>query len=48
MKDIQFTFITEQQEIVAEHYGKDVNELESYEVCELLDRLIDDCVKINQ
>lgn len=41
MEDIKFIFTTDQQKAVAEYFGKDVNELEDYQVCELLDQLID-------
>lgn len=46
MKDIQFTFTVDQQRIVAEYFGKDVNDLQVYEISELLDELIDDKLSI--
>lgn len=45
-KDIQFTFTREQQVVVAEYFGKDINELEVWQVSELLDQLIDEKVTI--
>lgn len=39
-----FVFTDDQQEAVCRHYGKDRSQLQDYEICELLDRLIDDCV----
>lgn len=37
----QFVFATYQQHAVAQHYGKNIEDLEFWEVCELLDDLID-------
>lgn len=39
-----FHFTEDQQEIVAKHFGKDMKNLEFWEACELLDRLIDENV----
>lgn len=39
-----FVFTEDQQEAVCKHYGKDKSQLDDYEICELLDRLIDDYV----
>ena len=38
---IVFFVTPEQAEAICKHYGKDVNELENYEVCALLNKLID-------
>lgn len=40
-----FHFTKDQQDIVAQHFGKDVKELEFWEVCELLDKLISESVE---
>lgn len=40
--DNNFTFTEDQQEAVCRHYGHERNELDYYQVCELLDRLIDE------
>lgn len=34
-------FTEEQQEVVCKHFGKKREELEFWEICELLDRVID-------
>ena len=39
---LNFPVTREQAEILANHYGKNIDELEEYEVLELLDRLIDE------
>lgn len=39
--DITFTFTATQMEKVAKHFGKDIKDLEDFEVCELLDNIID-------
>lgn len=39
--DNKFIFTEEQQEVVCKHFGKEKSELEFWEVCELLDRVID-------
>lgn len=36
-----FIFTEEQQEVVCKHFGKNKEELEFWEVCELLDKIID-------
>lgn len=41
---LHFSLTREQAEILANHYGKNLNELEEYEVLELLDELIDSLV----
>lgn len=40
----QFIFTFEQQKIVCEHFGKDIRNMEDYEIDELLNKLIDDLV----
>ena len=47
-KDIQvtggdrlFVFSFEQQEVVCKHFGKDIKNMEDYEIDELLDKIID-------
>lgn len=40
----QFIFTFEQQKIVCEHFGKDVRNMEDYEIDELLNKVIDDLV----
>jgi len=42
MKDIKFTFTTDQQEMIAEQYNKDLSKLEEYQIAELLDEFISD------
>lgn len=39
--DNKFIFTEEQQEVVCKHFGKKREELEFWEICELLDRVID-------
>lgn len=36
-----FVFTDEQQEIVCLHFGKKKEEMEEWEICELLDKVID-------
>ena len=36
-----FVFTDEQQEIVCSHFGKKKEEMEEWEICELLDEVID-------
>lgn len=40
----KFIFTEEQQEIVFEYFDKNKNELEFWEICELLDQVIDNLV----
>lgn len=42
MNSIVFHITEHQAELVAKYYDKDVSELEEYEICELLDRYIDE------
>lgn len=39
--DNKFIFTEEQQEVVCKHFGKEKSELEFWEICELLDTVID-------
>ena len=39
---INFHITQEQAEIICEHFNKNLNGLEEYEVCELLDQIIDE------
>lgn len=39
---IGFHITEDQAKIIAAHFGKDYKELEEYEICELLDKLIDE------
>lgn len=39
--DNKFIFTEEQQEVVCKHFEKEKSELEFWEICELLDRVID-------
>lgn len=39
---IDFHLTKDQADKVCKYYGKDVHELEEYEICELLDRIIDE------
>lgn len=44
-EDLQFIFTYSQQVIVCEHFGKNINDLQDWQIQELLDRLIDEAVK---
>lgn len=46
MENIQFTLTYEQAMDICEHFGEDINTLEDWEICELLDRLIDETLFI--
>ena len=39
--DNKFIFTEEQQEAVCKHFGEDIEELEFWEICKLLDKVID-------
>ena len=41
---LSFGITMDQAKKICEYYGTDINKVEGYEVCELLDRLIDDIV----
>ena len=38
---LSFNVTKEQAIKICEHFGKDINKMEDYEVCELLDKIID-------
>ena len=38
---ILFHITLDQAELLAKHFNRDINDLEEYEICELLDKLID-------
>ena len=40
--NILFHITLDQAEIIAKHFGRDINDLEEYEICELLDKIIDE------
>lgn len=40
--NIIFHITLGQAEAIANHFGKNINDLEEYEICELLDRIIDE------
>lgn len=42
MNGINFLLTYEQAKDICEHYGENIENMEEWEVCELLDRLIDD------
>lgn len=42
MGNIHFILTREQAEDICKHYDYDIDTLEDFEICELLDRLIDD------
>lgn len=44
MENINFILTREQAEDICKYYKKNINEMEDWEICELLDKLIDDCV----
>ena len=39
--NILFHITLNQAEAIAKHFGKNVNDLEEYEICEMLDEIID-------
>ncbi len=39
---LNFGITQEQAEILCKYYNKDINKVEGYEVCELLDKAIDE------
>lgn len=43
--NIDFVITPDQAETICKHFGKSVDELEEWEVSELLDRLIDEVVE---
>ena len=44
MDNIKFNLTYEQAKDICEHYGKDISKMEEWEVCELLDQLIDEAL----
>lgn len=44
MNEINYILTREQAEDICKHYGQDVSKLEDYEICELLDLLIDNAL----
>ena len=42
MNTIIYHITQDQAEVIAKHFGKELSSLEEYEVCELLDRYIDE------
>ena len=44
MENINFVLTHEQAEDICKHYGKNIAELENWEIGELVDRLIDDFI----
>lgn len=44
MENIIFALTHEQAEDICKHYGKNIAELEEFEIGELLDRLIDETI----
>lgn len=44
MENIMFTLTQEQAKDICKYYGKNADELEEWEVGELLDRLIDETI----
>lgn len=42
-----FMLTKEQAEVICEYFGKNVDETEWYEICEMLDKVIDNLVPIN-
>lgn len=45
MNSIDYKITLEQAEIICKYFNKDINKLEEYEICELLDKVIDKLVK---
>lgn len=39
-----FILTREQAEDICKHYGKNINELQEWEICELVDKIIDDAL----
>lgn len=40
--NILFHITLDQAEAIARHFEKDIEDLEEYEICELLDRILDE------
>ena len=43
--NINFVLTPDQAATICKHFGVDVDKLEEFEICELLDRLIDEVVE---
>ena len=41
---LSFGITAEQAKQICDYFGKDINKLQGYEICELLDKLIDSIV----
>lgn len=44
MEDVKYTLVADTAKEICEKYGKDITKLEDWQVCELLDRLIDEAL----
>lgn len=44
MENIPYILVGETAKEICEKYGEDITKLESWQVCELLDRLIDEAL----
>lgn len=44
MENIVFHLTYGQAKDICEHYGADIGKMENWEICELLDKLIDDAL----
>lgn len=44
MENIEYILTTSTAKDICEKYGKDVNTLENWEICELVDMLIDEAL----
>ena len=44
MERIEFSITQDQVEILCEHFNVDINSVEQYQVCEMLDKVIDNLV----
>lgn len=42
-----FTLTEDQKETICRHFGVDMNEVEDWQIAELLDKVIDDLVSVN-
>ena len=44
MRGIEFVILQEQAEVLCEHFNMDIDSVEQYQICEMLDRVIDNLV----
>lgn len=44
--NILYHITNNQAELLAKYYNKDINTLEEYEICELLDAYIDEIIRV--